>query len=78
MVLLLREMPILLLLFPNPSFMALWDGVDHGEFYIAAGVSGDKLCICSVVINSKINQFILKRPKLLALQVEILDDDYLS
>lgn len=61
---------------PGSIFHGPMDGVDHGKFYIIAGVSGDKLCVCSVVINSKINQFILKRPKLLALQVEILEGDY--
>ncbi len=65
-----------LMILPGSIFHGPMDGVDHGKFYIIAGVSGDKFCVCSVVINSKINQFILKRPKLLALQVEILKDDY--
>lgn len=65
-----------LTLVPGSVFHGPMDGVDHGKFYIIAGVSGDKLCVCSVVINSNINQFILKRPKLLALQVEISEEDY--
>ncbi len=52
------------------------EGVDHGKFYIIAGMSGDKCCVCSVIINSEINQFILKRPKLLNRQLEILKKDY--
>ncbi len=27
-------------------------GVDHEKFYIVAGISGDKVCVCSVIINS--------------------------
>jgi hypothetical protein len=57
-------------------FLGPMEGVDHMKFYIIAGVSGNKICACSVVINSHINQFIIKRPKLLDLQVEILKDNY--
>ncbi len=52
------------------------EGVEHGKFYIIAGISGDKCCVCSVIINSEINRFILKRPKLLSCQLEILKKDY--
>lgn len=41
-----------------------------------AGVEGNKVLVCTVLINSKINQYILKRPKLLSCQVEIRADDY--
>lgn len=47
------------------------EGVNHKKFYIIAGISTDKLCICSVIINSEINQFIKKRPWLLECQVKI-------
>lgn len=57
-------------------FLGPMEDVDHKKFYILAGVSENKICACSVVINSHINQFIFKRPKLLALQVEILKDNY--
>jgi len=57
-------------------FIGPMDGVDHEKFYIIAGISGDKICACSVVINSHINQFIYKRPKLLALQFEIMEKSY--
>ncbi len=61
---------------PGSIFIGPMEGVDHDKFYIIAGVSGDKYCICSVVINSRINQFIQKRPRLLARQVLILKENY--
>ncbi len=50
--------------------------VDHEKFYIIAGISGDKVCVCSVIINSAINQFILKRPHLLERQCELSSNNY--
>lgn len=57
-------------------FLGPMPNVNHDKFYIIAGMSGDKLCVCSVVINSAINPFILKRPKLLERQVCIFKKDY--
>ena len=51
---------------PGMVFLGPMDGVDHKKYYIIAGVSADKCCFCSVIINSKINQFILNRQPLLA------------
>lgn len=61
---------------PGSIFIGPMVGVDHDKFYIVAGTAGDRLCVCSVLINSKINNFIQKRPKLLARQVKILKKDY--
>lgn len=61
---------------PGAIFHGPMEGVDHGKFYIIAGVSGDKYCICTVLINSDINQFIRKRPKLMAHQIPILHQNY--
>lgn len=63
-------------LFPGSVLLGPMPGVGHLKFYIVASVSGDKLCVCSVVINSQINQFIQKRPHLLERQLEISDKKY--
>ena len=51
-------------------------GVDHKKMYVVCGMSGNRICVCSVLINSEINKFIKARPKLLALQIEIHKKDY--
>lgn len=56
---------------PGMVFLGPLDGVEHKKYYIIAGVSEDKCCVCSVVINSKINQFILNRQHLLECQVKL-------
>ena len=61
---------------PGAVFLGNLDGVDHQKFYVIAGISGDRVLACSVLINSKINPFIQRRPHLLLLQVEITPDDY--
>lgn len=66
---LLQMSPGNILLGPMPN-------VDHEKFYIIAGVNVDKICVCSVIINSEINQFILKRPSLLARQMELSPEKY--
>lgn len=63
-------------LFPGSVLLGPMPGVDHAKFYVIAGVSGDRICICSVIINSQINQFILKRPHLLERQLEISEKKY--
>lgn len=56
---------------PGMVFLGPMDGVDHKKYYIIAGVSVDNYCVCSVIINSKINQFILNRQSLLDCQVKL-------
>lgn len=51
---------------PGSVFLGPWAGVDHEKFLIVAGVAEDKILVCSVMINSQINQYIKKRPKMLA------------
>lgn len=50
--------------------------IDHEKFLIIAGVAKDRILVCSVMINSQINQYIMKRPRLLACQVELKGDNY--
>jgi hypothetical protein len=57
-------------------FLGPWAGIDHEKFLIVAGVSENKILVCSVMINSQINQYIMKRPKMLACQVELKCADY--
>ncbi len=55
-------------------FLGDFDGVDHQKFYVIAGISEDRVLVCSVLINSSINPF--RRQHLLQLQIEITPDDY--
>lgn len=57
-------------------FLGPMEGVDHPKFYVIAGISGNRILTCSVLINSKLNSFILRRQHLLRLQVEITPGDY--
>jgi hypothetical protein len=52
-------------------FLGEFDGIDHKKFFVIAGLSQDKVYICSVLINSNIPDFILKKQELLNLQVPI-------
>lgn len=61
---------------PGSVLLGPMPGVEHLKFYIIAGISGDRVCVCSVMINSQINPFILKRPFLLERQIEISNKKY--
>lgn len=61
---------------PGAVFLGPMDGVDHNKFFIIAGISGNRILACSVLINSTINPFIMRRPHLLELQVMIRPDEY--
>jgi len=57
-------------------FLGKFDGIDHEKFFIIVGLSQDKICICSVYINSNIPEFIFKKQELLNLQVPIKGAKY--
>lgn len=61
---------------PGSVFLGPWANIDHEKFIIIAGVAQDRILVCSVMINSQINQYIMKRPKLLACQVELKGNNY--
>ena len=61
---------------PGAVFLGPWADIDHEKFLIVAGIDKDKILVCSVMINSRINQYILKRPRMLACQLEIKASDY--
>ena len=61
---------------PGTVLLGEMAGVDHLKFFVVDGVSNDRICVCSVVINSAINPFIMRRPHLLSRQVQILNERY--
>lgn len=61
---------------PGSVFLGPVANIDHEKFLIIAGVAKDRILVCSVMINSQINQYIMKRPRLLACQVELKGDNY--
>ena len=61
---------------PGAVFIGSWADIDHEKFLIVAGVSEDRILVCTVMINSMINQYIQKRPRMLSCQVELKSSDY--
>ena len=61
---------------PGAVFIGPWADIDHEKFLIVAGVSEDRILVCTVLINSEINQYILKRPRMHSCQVELKRDNY--
>jgi hypothetical protein len=57
-------------------FLGKFDGIDHEKFFVIAGLSQNKIFICSVFINSNIPNFIFKKQELLNLQVPIKGNKY--
>ena len=57
-------------------FLGKFDKIDHEKFFVIAGLSQDKIFICSVFINSNIPDFIFKKQELLNLQVPIKGSKY--
>lgn len=63
-------------LVPGAIFIGPWEQIEHEKFVVIAGVSDDKVLVCSVLINSRINPFIMKRQQLLDCQVYVKSSDY--
>lgn len=61
---------------PGAVFLGPWDDIDHEKFLIVAGVSENRLLVCSVMINSDINSYIQKRPRMLSCQVLLKAEEY--
>lgn len=61
---------------PGAVFLGPWAEIDHEKFLIVAGVSEDRILVCSVMINSEINPYIKKRPRMLSCQVFLKSADY--
>lgn len=61
---------------PGAIFLGPWADIDHEKFLIVAGVSEDRILVCTVMINSEINPYIQKRPRMLSCQVLLKSADY--
>ena len=61
---------------PGAVYLGPWADIDHEKFLIVAGVAEDRILVCSVMINSEINPYIQKRPRMLSCQVALKGDDY--
>ena len=61
---------------PGAVFIGPWADIDHEKFLIIAGVANDRILVCSVMINSEINQYIQRRPRTLSCQVPLKSADY--
>ncbi|MDR1121210.1 MAG: hypothetical protein LBM08_09865 [Dysgonamonadaceae bacterium] len=57
-------------------FIKNFDKIDHPKYFIVAGISGDRINLCAVYINSNIPDFIYSNKKLLKLQVNIKGRKY--
>ena len=53
-------------------FLKKFDKAAHQKLFIIAGLSSEKVFICSVFINSEINRSLLNKPQLLKLQIPLL------
>ena len=61
---------------PGAVFLGPWAEIDHEKFLIVAGVAEDRILVCAVLINSEINSYIQKRPRMLSCQMMLKGDDY--
>ena len=61
---------------PGAVFLGPWAEISHEKFLIVAGVTEDCILACTVLINSEINPYIQRRPRMLSCQVLLKDDDY--
>lgn len=68
----LRDLSIV----PGAVYLGPWAEIEHEKFLIVAGVAEDRILVCSVLINSGINPYIEKRPRILSCQVMLKSDDY--
>ena len=68
----LRELSIV----PGAVFIGPWADIDHEKFLVVAGVAEDHILVCSVIINSEINPYIQRRPRMLSCQVPLKGNDY--
>lgn len=61
---------------PGAVFVGPWKEIDHDKFIVIAGVTQDKVLACTVLINSRINPYIMRRQKMLDCQVYVKSEDY--
>lgn len=56
-------------------FLKSFEGIDHPKFFIVAGISQDRIFLCSIYINSRIHPAIMQRQHLLELQIPLRKHD---
>ena len=61
---------------PGAVFIGPWEEIDHDKFIVIAGVTQDKVLACMVLINSRINPYIMRRQKMLDCQVYVKSENY--
>ncbi|MBQ6771233.1 MAG: hypothetical protein IJP44_09700 [Bacteroidales bacterium] len=61
---------------PGAVFIGPWEEIDHDKFIVIAGVTQDKVLACTVLINSRINPYIMRRQKMLDCQVYVKSENY--
>ncbi|MBR0178707.1 MAG: hypothetical protein IJQ11_14935 [Bacteroidales bacterium] len=61
---------------PGAVFIGPWEEIDHDKFIVIAGVTHDKVLACTVLINSRINPYIMRRQKMLDCQVYVKSESY--
>ena len=61
---------------PGAVFIGPWEEIDHDKFIVIAGVAQDKVLACTVLINSRINPYIMRRQKMLDCQVYVKSKEY--
>ena len=61
---------------PGAVFLGPFEGVDHEKFIVIAGMDDKRVYACTVLINSNINPFIMKRQHMLDCQVLLRSERY--
>lgn len=61
---------------PGAVFLGPFEGVDHEKFMVIAGIDDKRVYACTVLINSNINPFIMKRQHMLDRQVLLRSEQY--
>ena len=61
---------------PGAVFIGPGADIDHEKFLVIAGVAQERILVCSVMINSEINPYIQRRPRMLSCQVSLKCKDY--
>jgi len=56
---------------PGDVFLKEFEGIDHKKFFIVAGISQDRIFLCSIYINSRIHPSVMQRQHLLELQIPL-------
>ncbi len=61
-------------------FLKKFEEAEHEKFFIIAGISKEKIYVCSVFINSRIHPSVINKPNIYKLHIPLLktQNDFLS